>query len=455
MYKWGPTNHMLELGGWLGILIPNDEHEFYDPRVVAHTPFDPVAADLGIRFAYFPLRFIGAEIETGLMPTRTDTDESALLYAVRGHVIGRLPWWRLAPFLLVGGGGMGVGSDDDAVGDDIDRSFHWGPGLEFFINKWLAARLDFRHLVGAREGIDAGVTHHFEVLAGLSVTFRLGKKPASKTRSEGDPDGDGFHGHDDRCPDEAGTHPDGCPAPDSDGDCVADADDACPDEPGPAPEGCPAEDRDGDGVADEADECPDQAGTKPHGCPPDSDGDGVRDPDDRCPDRAGTEPDGCPPDGDGDGVYDPDDRCPTEPETQNSYEDDDGCADEVPRKLRGAVGVLPGITFETNSARIKPSSRRALDEAVRVLENNPKYDLEIVGHTDSTGDREYNIELSQRRADAVRDYLVRHGVDSDRVHTKGRGPDRPVADNDTAEGRAQNRRIEFKVRRRVRRKKRR
>lgn len=450
MRRWAPERNTFELGLWGGILVTNREHEFYDPRVAAHLEYRRVAPDFGLRFAYFPLAWLGGELEVGVMPTRVQNDARATLYTIRGHGILRAPWWRLAPFVVVGGGGMGVGSASSAVGRDIDASFHWGPGAEFFINQRFALRLDLRHLVGAREVANNGAASHFEALLGLSVTF--GRKKKDRRDSGGDPDGDGYYGDDDKCPDEAGTYPDGCPDPDSDGDGVADADDECPDEPGPAPSGCPAApDTDGDGVADDVDQCVDVPGSKPHGCPPDSDGDGVADPDDKCVDLAGDPPDGCPPDGDGDGVYDPVDSCLDEPETRNGYEDDDGCPDQVPKKLRGAAGDLPGIQFELNSAQITSDSKPTLDEAVATLEANPKYTVEVVGHSDSSGDRTHNIALSKRRAESVKKYLSDHGVESSRVTTRGAGPDEPIADNSTEEGRAQNRRIEFKLRRRIRR----
>jgi outer membrane protein OmpA-like peptidoglycan-associated protein len=453
MRKWAPERNMWELGLYMGVYIPSSRHEFYDPRVVAHSPYQRAAFDIGTRFAYFPLRWLGLEMELGFIPTRTRvTDQSALLYTVRGHGIFQLPWWRLTPFLLVGGGGMGVASSDASQSDDIDANFHWGPGLKFFCNKWIAVRMDFRHLVGARRAIEAGASNHFEVLFGVSVT--LGRKKDHDDgddddgdETSGDPDGDGYYGEDDKCPDEAGTYPDGCPEKDTDGDGVGDDTDKCVDEPGPAPDGCPAtSDKDEDGIADSSDKCPDEKGAKPDGCPPDSDGDGVPDDEDKCIDLAGNQPDGCPPDSDGDKVYDPEDECKTKKETRNGFEDDDGCPDKVPRRLRGAVGVLPGITFESNSAKITRESRPTLDEAAETLKGNPSYRLEVVGHTDSTGPRQHNIELSQRRADSVKAYLVRKGIEADRIKTKGKGPDDPVADNETAKGRAQNRRIEFKVR---------
>jgi outer membrane protein OmpA-like peptidoglycan-associated protein len=454
MRRWAPERNMFELGVWGGVLVMNREHELYDPRVAPHLRYRPAALDLGLRFAYFPLRWLGGELEVGVMPTRNDADARTTLYTVRGHAIAQLPWWRLTPFLVVGGGGMGVASRPSALGNDIDASFHWGPGAKLFINRWLAVRLDLRHLVGARRVVNNGAASHFEALLGLSVTLGRGKNGRSgSSTSTGDPDRDGFYGDDDRCPNEAGIYPHGCPGSDGDGDGVADQSDQCPTEPGPGPSGCPAEDRDGDTVADADDQCPDVAGAKPDGCPPDADGDGVPDPDDACVDVPGDPPSGCPPDADGDGVPDATDQCVNKPETHNGFEDEDGCPDEVPEKLTGVTGVMPGITFETNSAKITKESRPTLDETVAVLKANPKYDVTIEGHTDDRGSREHNLELSQKRAEAVADYLVKNGISRDRVHTKGVGPDKPVADNATAEGRAQNRRIEFKLRKRVGRRK--
>lgn len=454
MRRWAPERNMFELGLWGGVLLPNAEHEWYDPRVVPHSAYRRAAFDLGIRFAYFPLRFLGGELEVGVMPTRNEADARATLYTVRGHVIGQLPWWRLTPFLVVGGGGMGVGSSDTAMSNDIDASFHWGPGAKFFVNRWLAVRLDLRHLVGARVQVNNGAASHFEALLGLSVTFGRGSDGGRDDQSAGDPDGDGFYGDDDACPDEPGLYPHGCPDEDQDGDGVSDETDECPAEPGPGPSGCPAEDGDGDGVADADDACPDEPGAKPDGCPPDSDGDGVTDDQDQCPAEAGDPPDGCPPDRDDDGIADADDQCVREPETPNGYEDEDGCPDEVPETLTGVTGVMPGITFETNSAKITRESRPTLDQTAETLKANPKYDVTIEGHTDDRGTREHNVALSQKRADAVADYLVSKGVDRSRITTKGAGPDQPVADNGTEEGRAQNRRIEFKLRKRMRRRRR-
>jgi OOP family OmpA-OmpF porin len=217
--------------------------------------------------------------------------------------------------------------------------------------------------------------------------------------------------------------------------------------PQPQPQPQPPPDRDGDGVLDRDDQCIDVPGEKPSGCPPpaDRDGDGFRDPDDACPDVAGIAPDGCPDrDPDKDGILDPDDACPDKPESKNGFEDGDGCPDEVPGEF-GQLEVLQGVFFDTNKDTLRPESRKRLDEAVAALQKHASVRVEVSGHTDSTGNREHNMELSQRRADAVKRYLVEHGIDAARIETRGAGPDEPLDSNATKSGRAQNRRIEFRI----------
>nr|WP_276572746.1 OmpA family protein [Nannocystis pusilla] len=151
------------------------------------------------------------------------------------------------------------------------------------------------------------------------------------------------------------------------------------------------------------------------------------------------------PDKDKDGIPDRDDKCPAIPETRNNYQDDDGCADEVPRAVTKFTGVIKGIFFDVDKDSIKKSSKSTLDNAVKVLKDFPSVKVEISGHTDSSGDRDHNVDLSKRRADAVKKYLVDKGIDSARITTRGAGPDEPIADNNTKDGKAKNRRIEFKL----------
>ena len=262
-----------------------------------------------------------------------------------------------------------------------------------------------------------------------------------------DSDGDGLYDYEDKCPDLKGpVENKGCPYADTDGDGVRDIDDACPTVPGPAQnKGCPESDRDGDGVRDIDDACPDIPG-KPElkGCPDaDSDGDGIRDIDDACPHKPGPiENKGCPyTDTDGDSVPDIRDKCPNTPGPVKN----NGCPELKKEEKEILKTAFENLEFETASAKIRPSSYASLIDLARLLKKKPKWRLLIEGHTDNVGSREYNIKLSKRRAEAVKKFLMEQGVEGDRIITKGYGPDKPIAPNDTPEGRQKNRRVEFTI----------
>lgn len=265
-----------------------------------------------------------------------------------------------------------------------------------------------------------------------------------------DSDDDGVPDGLDRCPNTAGGWPvdtTGCPL-DSDGDGVPDGADDCPDTPPGVvvdTRGCPV-DSDGDGVPDGIDRCPDTpvgAVVDEYGCPLDTDGDGVPDGIDRCPDTpAGAVVDeyGCTKDSDGDGVPDHLDECP---DTPSGVEvDSRGCPLSAPlfTEVRTAL-VLEGVKFELNSATLTPDSRTRLDRVARSLREWPAVQVEVAGFTDSSGAAAYNRKLSDRRANAVRKYLVDQGVSASNLVARGYGEDNPIADNGTAEGRARNRRV--------------
>jgi OOP family OmpA-OmpF porin len=134
--------------------------------------------------------------------------------------------------------------------------------------------------------------------------------------------------------------------------------------------------------------------------------------------------------------------------------DSDGvndCIDQCPDSPKGArvnasgCWVLTNVLFDTDKATIKPVSYPELDDVVKVFEENPELRVEVDGHTDSQGSDAHNLDLSQRRAAAVREYLVGHGIAAQRLEAQGFGESRPIADNDTAHGRALNRRVELKV----------
>ena len=428
--------HAMEVGLYLGAYFPPRAHELYELEV-GHQPLDRAAFIGGLRLGYFPITYLGLEIEGGVMPTALrDVDESALAYHFRGHVVGQYPW-RLTPFLLAGYGLMGIASGDSAVGNDLDGTFHAGLGLKFYILDYLTVRLEGRVDVGGRRG-DGGFSPHFEALAGLAYQLWY-----HDDRPPRDSDGDGVPDREDSCPEVKGTEANGCP-PDQDGDGVFDHEDKCPDVAAKTRDGCP-KDSDGDGIWDIKDKCPEAAGPAPGGCPPDKDGDGVPDARDKCPDVPAKTEDGCLPDGDKDGVPDGEDKCPDTPETRNGYQDDDGCPDELPKKIKRFKGTIKGIRFELDSDKIRKSSYRTLDAAVAVLNEYEDLRLLIRGHADETGTDEYNVDLSRRRAEQVKVYLVGKGIEEKRLRTEGVGSAEPLAEGKGASARAKNRRIEFRI----------
>jgi OmpA-OmpF porin, OOP family len=228
------------------------------------------------------------------------------------------------------------------------------------------------------------------------------------------------------------------PAPvDTDQDGIVDSLDACPTVPGLAKyKGCPIPDTDKDGINDENDKCPTVAGLAQfQGCP-DRDKDGIQDSEDKCPDVAGLPRyQGCPiPDSDNDGVNDEEDKCPTiagVPENQGCPKIDFNAA---------------AIQFVTGSCTLTTGAKAELNKLVKILnETYPDIKISIAGHTDNTGKADKNQTLSECRANAVKTYLVSKKVAGERLSTAGFGQDQPIADNATKEGRAKNRRVEFKV----------
>jgi outer membrane protein OmpA-like peptidoglycan-associated protein len=276
-------------------------------------------------------------------------------------------------------------------------------------NIGLSALLDDSRYVDANSGLVEGF---------VGATLLLGASDA---------DNDGMPNRLDACPDDPEDYDgyedsDGCPDGDNDGDGIPDLEDPCPDQP---------EDKDGFG---DSDGCPD----------PDNDGDGIFDFSDACPDEEEDkdgfqDSDGCPdPDNDGDGVLDVHDECPETP--TGLRVDSKGCpvAAEIPTDL-----TLEGVNFLTGSAELTPTSLTVLEEVARSLLAAPDVSIEIHGHTDSSGPEPFNKELSRLRAEAVREVLIRFGVSAERMRAVGFGSEYPVAPNNTAEGRARNRRVEI------------
>ncbi len=270
-----------------------------------------------------------------------------------------------------------------------------------------------------------------------------------------DSDDDGVQDINDECPNKAGlARFKGCP--DTDGDGIPDNKDKCPEEAGKrAYEGCPAVDSDRDGINDDKDKCPEKRGlTRFDGCP-DSDGDGTPDPDDKCPGTIGSkDSDGCP-DTDKDGIIDSEDKCPTTagiPEKGGCPEQEEAPvitqqpAPVVTTAVQEVMDyAMRSVQFETGSSTLKLSSYGVLDQISEIMLNNGNYSLSIAGHTDNQGNDAQNLQLSENRAKACFNYLVKKGIDSSRMSYIGYGETQPIADNERSTGRAQNRRVEFSI----------
>ncbi|MBN8232186.1 OmpA family protein [Corallococcus macrosporus] len=304
--------------------------------------------------------------------------------------------------------------------------------------------------VGAGPGLTRGYgTPAFRVLAGLAYTPGGAPAPVAAAREPtctlGPEDFDGFQDDD------------GCLDPDDDHDGIPDVSDTCPTEP----ETVNGE-RDEDGCPDTVpEEKPVANATQPPAplalppAPVDTDGDGILDPEDRCPtvaeDPDGFEDeDGCPdPDNDKDGIADADDQCPLEAEVINGVKDDDGCPDKGASKVRlegSRIVILDKVYFATGKDVILPKSFPLLSQVAAVLRTHPELELvRVEGHTDSQGDDAKNLDLSQRRANTVRDWLVKNGIAAARLEAVGSGETKPVDTNDTPKGRENNRRVEFNI----------
>ncbi len=372
---------------------------------------------------------------------------------------------KLVPYGFTGIGGV-FESINGETNDNTYAQIPIGGGVQYRLGPWgyVTGQVEYRVTLSDLE--------RDNLQAGIGFMWMIGKpetKPSTPKVLDviADTDGDGIQDDKDDCPTIAGLAAFmGCP--DSDGDGIADSKDKCPQQVGGlAAMGCP--DLDGDGVADVDDECPDVPGSL-RGCP-DIDGDGVPNKDDSCPDLAGSL-NGCP-DRDADGIADKDDRCPD----QTGTAENGGCPAAVTRDMdgdgvvddydacptiagiaanRGCPGVnaevqqvltnaMESVRFETGSATLKSSSYSTLDQIVQIMRDQPFNNLKIRGHTDNVGGTNSNLRLSERRAETCFKYIRDKGIVPTRITYAGYGDNRPIADNNTSEGRRQNRRVEFEL----------
>ena len=307
------------------------------------------------------------------------------------------------------------------------RTIHGGLGFDISISNKISLNIRSAY----RWSEEKGTYKHLQHMAGFNYNF-----------GQGDSDKDGVPDNKDTCPEEPGLKEfNGCP--DTDGDKIPDNKDNCPEEFGAEiMNGCP--DSDKDGVANNEDECPEEEGlVEFNGCP-DTDTDGVADKDDECPNETGAvDNKGCPwADSDGDGVTDNIDTCPDE---AGSIENN-GCPELSNEVVQTINELATQINFAAGTDRIQGKAVvESLNEIKTLLDNNPDGNLIIEGHTSSDGQSESNLLLSKMRAAAVKDFLVKLGVNPDRLKTEGYGEERPISDNETLEGRALNRRVQFRT----------
>ncbi|WP_345192341.1 OmpA family protein [Algibacter agarivorans] len=297
-------------------------------------------------------------------------------------------------------------------------------------NLWFSENIGLTVQTAYKHAFEDYLQTHFQHTAGLSIKF-----------GGTDTDGDGIYDKDDACPDVAGLEAfNGCP--DTDGDGIEDSKDDCPSEAGLAElNGCP--DTDGDGIADNKDNCPTVAGLKALAGCPDADGDGITDADDKCPNTAGPAANkGCPwPDADGDGVLDKDDKCPDVKGTVAN----NGCPEVTEEVQKTLNEYAKTILFDTGKSSIKAQSEAVLGDIIGILKEYPTAKFTVEGHTDSVGSEKLNQRLSDSRANSVKEYLVKNGIDAFRLSALGYGEAKPIDSNKTRAGRANNRRVEINL----------
>ncbi len=388
-------------------------------------------------------------------------------------------------------------SDDEVAGLEVSDAVTYGAGLDvavvprFSIIPEITGQIDLNdsaeqeiddmpltalmgfalrptEVVRVRASAGAAWTESFDnpdlrTVVGVALTA-----PESRMR---DHDDDGIYTRDDACPQVAEDIDgfqdlDGCPDEDNDADMVADAIDGCPDQAEDMDgfqddDGCPDTDNDNDRIADADDQCPNRAEDADgyndlDGCPdPDNDSDTVADANDQCPGEAEDmdgfqDEDGCPDiDNDMDGLLDVADACPSQAEDLDGRDDGDGCPEEGEGPILitcEAIEIEEQVEFETGSAEIRPTSYELLNTvADAMIQQEGIERVRIEGHTDDQGAADFNLELSQGRAESVMSYLISRGVSPERLRAVGFGEQEPVATNDTPWGRQKNRRVEFDI----------
>jgi len=380
---------------------------------------------IGIRAGYHFTQQIGIEGFFNYVPAEVkdvfgDNDLDLFGYGVEGlyHFMPDRKW---VPFVAIGLGGNHY-DGPSGVGKTDKFSVDYGAGLKYFITDRMALRADVRHVIPFDD-------RYNNLLVALGVHYAFGG--VQKTSSVETPP---------------------TPAGDSDHDGIPDPLDRCPDTPaGWAVDknGCSL-DTDQDGVPDTFDKCPGTAYgviVDKNGCVPDRDQDGVPDNIDKCPTTpAGVivDKEGCTADSDNDGVADYMDQCAGTP--PGIMVDKNGCPAVKEIKVPQKISMTLHIEFDTAKSILRKKYYGEIKKVADFMKKHPQAKAVIEGHTDNVdrwNNPENNMKLSQSRADSVRQYLIDHfGIDPSRVTAVGYGPLRPIASNDTEEGRKKNRRVE-------------
>ena len=367
----------------------------------------------GVRLGYDFTKHFGLEADLGYVDTKYTEfapDRYTDVYNYRLEALYHFfPDKKLVPFVAAGIGGQSMNYKNTSKSNSTHFAGDYGVGLKYFLTENVALRTDLRHILGF-----ASIENNLAWTFGLTFLFGGSKPVAEKTVVR-----------------EAAAAP---VVLDTDGDGVPNDRDKCLDTPAGVKvdlDGCPL-DMDGDGVYDYLDKCPDTPrGVKvdANGCPLDTDGDGVYDYLDKCPGtKKGVKVDanGCPP-----------------PKAAEARVAPKAAATAIEKQIVEKGRVTLNVQFDTNKAVVKPAYEKDIRELADAMTAHPELKIMIEGHTDSVGADKYNMNLSQKRADAIKNVLVKkYKVDPARLTAKGFGETKPIADNKTKAGRQQNRRVE-------------
>jgi len=371
----------------------------------------------------------------------SDNEVSGTLYHLDGlyHFPNKTKW---LPFLAAGVGAMTLSGSN--TGADNNLMLNYGGGIKYLYSDKMSLRADVRQVLLD----DVSIEHNMVYTVGLEFSWGRGGNTNAQSDSAPISNATSQSAQEETAPASAGA----AALRDSDKDGVPDALDLCISTAlGIAvdKEGCPI-DSDGDGTPDHRDKCPDTPKgliTDKNGCTLDTDQDGVPDSKDFCantPKGVAVDEKGCPlsksagseADSDGDGVADSLDKCPGTP--LGTRVDENGC----PMEIKEKTTTESHIRFETGKSKIREDFMGEVKRVADYLKKFPETGIDIEGHTDTTGPERLNIRLSLERAESLKNALVtRFGIKATRLSTKGHSFKRPIADNNTVEGREKNRRV--------------